>query len=163
MVDGPCSRVYQVNWGVKKSGREIIWNIDQDVNLVIFALMPPKTKLSEDTIPSSDDEPSFEQSSSNKRARPKNSFQPPSSQSTTNPPSSPSKNADNEIFFELSKKRRVTVRKWRAGILVDIREYWGDEGDLKPGKKGISLTIDQWNTLKDLVPDIDDAITRLPK
>lgn len=128
--------------------------------------MPPKTKLSDDTILSSDEEPSFSQSSINKKARstkPINSSQTPSSQSTTNTPSSPSKNVDSEVFFELSKKRRVTVRKWRTTTLVDIREYWGDEDDLKPGKKGISLSLDQWSMLKDLIPDIDNAITQLPK
>lgn len=124
--------------------------------------MPPKTKLSEDTIDSSDEEPSLGQSSTSKKAR-SNKPITSSQSTTTNPPSSPSKNADNDVFFELSKKRRVTIRKWRTTTLVDIREYWGDDDDLKPGKKGISLSIDQWNMLKGLIADIDDAITQLSK
>lgn len=83
------------------------------------------------------------------------------------------------VVFELSTKRRVTVRKWRAAVLIDIREYYDDDGVSKPGKKGevllvctvrrcgradslacpgISLAKDQWRALQGLAPAIDEAI-----
>jgi hypothetical protein len=31
----------------------------------------------------------------------------------------------------------------KGATLIDIREYYGAEGDEKPGKKGISLTVQQ--------------------
>jgi hypothetical protein len=42
-----------------------------------------------------------------------------------------------EAVFELSAKRRVTVRKWRTAVLVDLREFYDDHGTAKPGKKGV--------------------------
>lgn len=66
--------------------------------------------------------------------------------------------AQGEPFFELSSKRRITVRRWKKSILVDIREYWDDGGQLRPGKKGISLSLDQWQQLMKLGPSIDRAI-----
>jgi hypothetical protein len=45
-------------------------------------------------------------------------------------------NEQGEDVFELSTKRRVTVRKWKAMKFVDIREFYDDDGEVKPGKKG---------------------------
>lgn len=41
-------------------------------------------------------------------------------------------------FFpvKLSAKRQVTVRDFRGAVLIDIREYYDDQGVSKPGKKG---------------------------
>jgi Transcriptional Coactivator p15 (PC4) len=35
------------------------------------------------------------------------------------------------------------VRSFKGVPLIDIREFYGAEGDEKPGKKGISLTLEQ--------------------
>lgn len=73
-------------------------------------------------------------------------------------PSESQTNADGETFFELSKLRRVTLRKWRGKPLVDIREFWEDSGTLKPGKKGISLTVDQWTQLLKIAPSVSKCL-----
>jgi hypothetical protein len=43
----------------------------------------------------------------------------------------------------LGKKKRATVRSFKGTDLLDIREFYGADGDEKPGKKGISLTREQ--------------------
>ncbi|KAI9998894.1 hypothetical protein PInf_003554 [Phytophthora infestans] len=63
-----------------------------------------------------------------------------------------------EVVFELSSKRRVTVRKWKGMKFVDIREYYDDKGQAKPGKKGISLSPDQWEKLFGFSDAIAEAI-----
>jgi hypothetical protein len=108
-----------------------------------MASMAKKHKLSQDVISDSDAEES--------------------SKDTPTPKSmdSSQKNSDGEIYFELTSRRRVTVRRWKASTLIDIREFWGDDGDLKPGKKGISLTLDQWKQLLELTPEIEASIASL--
>ncbi|XP_043094116.1 SUB1 regulator of transcription b [Puntigrus tetrazona] len=69
-------------------------------------------------------------------------------------------NEDN--MFQIGKLRYVSVRDFKGKVLIDIREYWMDQaGEMKPGKKGISLNPEQWNQLKEQMSDIDDAIRRL--
>ncbi|PAV18686.1 RNA polymerase II transcriptional coactivator [Pyrrhoderma noxium] len=70
-------------------------------------------------------------------------------------------NTEGEKFVDLGKKKRATVRSFRGTTLIDIREFWGDNDDLKPGKKGISLSLEQWNELKSNADSIDDLIRQL--
>ncbi|KAK2911835.1 hypothetical protein QQF64_027689 [Cirrhinus molitorella] len=71
------------------------------------------------------------------------------------------KNSDDNLF-QIGKLRYVSVRDFKGKVLIDIREYWMDQaGEMKPGKKGISLNPEQWNQLKEQMSDIDDAIRRL--
>ena len=50
---------------------------------------------------------------------------------------------DGEKYIDLGKKKRATVRSFKGTALVDIREFYGADGAEKPGKKGISLTLEQ--------------------
>ncbi|CAG8577405.1 13204_t:CDS:2 [Funneliformis caledonium] len=71
-------------------------------------------------------------------------------------------NNDGETYFKLSEKKRVTVREWRNMVLIDFREFFQTkDGNTQPTKKGISLQLEQWNKLKQLIHDIDDEIRKL--
>ncbi|TDH72909.1 hypothetical protein CCR75_008306 [Bremia lactucae] len=65
---------------------------------------------------------------------------------------------DSSMAFVLSRKRRVTVRKWKGMKLIDIREFYDDQNVAKPGKKGISLSPEQWEKLNDFSDAINEAI-----
>jgi len=64
--------------------------------------------------------------------------------------------SEGDKYIELGKKKRATVRSFKGTPLIDIREFYGADGDEKPGKKGISLTLEQWETLKSGSSTIDD-------
>ncbi|KAL1301137.1 hypothetical protein HN51_045767 [Arachis hypogaea] len=70
-----------------------------------------------------------------------------------------SEDPDSIVVCEISKNRRVSVRNWQGKIVVDIREFYVKDGKQLPGKKGISLTMDQWNVLRNHVEEIDKAVT----
>ncbi|KAF5317170.1 hypothetical protein D9611_003962 [Ephemerocybe angulata] len=76
-----------------------------------------------------------------------------------------SKNKDGEKYLDLGKKKHATVRSFKNIPLLDIREFYVDKasGEDRPGKKGISLTLDQWNTLKEATSTIDKLFLELKK
>lgn len=65
--------------------------------------------------------------------------------------------------FELGKNKRVTIRRFKNINLIDIREYYLDQasGDMKPGKKGISLTEEQYDQLIRHRSEIENALIDL--
>ncbi|GAV70859.1 PC4 domain-containing protein [Cephalotus follicularis] len=77
------------------------------------------------------------------------------------PPKKASKTTDDNddiVVCEISKNRKVTVRNYQGKVWVDIREFYLKDGKSLPGKKGISLNVDQWNVLRDHAEEIDKAL-----
>lgn len=81
-----------------------------------------------------------------------------------NPPKKSSRTDDCDeddgsiVVCEISKNRRVSVRSFGGKIMVDIREFYVKDGKQMPGRKGISLSMDQWNVLRDHADEIDEAV-----
>ncbi|KAL0332615.1 UNVERIFIED_CONTAM: RNA polymerase II transcriptional coactivator KIWI [Sesamum calycinum] len=73
-------------------------------------------------------------------------------------PDDDSDESDSIFICELSKNRKVSVRNWMGKVVVDIREFYFKDGKEFPGKKGISLSMDQWKILRDHVDEIDKEI-----
>lgn len=46
-------------------------------------------------------------------------------------------------------------------VYIDIREYFENEGQILPTKKGISLNTNVWEKLKSSIDEIDGAIVKI--
>lgn len=56
--------------------------------------------------------------------------------------------------------RRVTVRKLRNAVFVDLREHYFDkDGAAHPGKKGLCLTQEQFEALMSMGEEIREALS----
>ncbi|KAK7183296.1 transcriptional coactivator p15 family protein [Paraphaeosphaeria sporulosa] len=64
------------------------------------------------------------------------------------------------VALKANGTRRVTVSDFKGQTLVSIREYYEDksDGQMKPGKKGISLPIDQYNALLAAAPLLEAVL-----
>ncbi|XP_029157245.1 activated RNA polymerase II transcriptional coactivator p15 [Nylanderia fulva] len=68
------------------------------------------------------------------------------------------KKEDENTVWDLGNNRQVTVRDFRGKYYVDIREmYYDKDGDLKPGKKGICLNLQQWRKFMSVVEEVDNV------
>ena len=55
----------------------------------------------------------------------------------------------------------ISVFKGKVG--VNIREYYIDKnsGEERPSKKGVNLSLEQWDLVKQLIPKIDRGIQKM--
>lgn len=58
----------------------------------------------------------------------------------------------------LEKLRQVRINEFRGRKMVDIREHYEKNGEILPGKKGISLSIQQWKQLLEMADEITRAV-----
>ncbi|KAG1732223.1 transcriptional Coactivator p15-domain-containing protein [Suillus paluster] len=128
----------------------------------------PSDDEGDDFEQSEDDQPKNKTKASKATERPVTIKKPKITTSGSQSPSSSKKKSTNdngvevftssegERYIQLGQKKRVTVREFKGKILVDIREFYGKDGEEeKPGKKGISLNPDQWASLKKSMDTID--------
>lgn len=82
------------------------------------------------------------------------------------------------LFHQLGNKRRIGTSSFKNTLLVNIREYYEADGELKPGKKvnqtsrlhrsnlpltphqGISLTVDQYRALVKAIPQLNESLRK---
>ena len=50
------------------------------------------------------------------------------------------------------------MNTYRGQRRVDLREYYQQNGEWKPGRKGISLSAAEWEKLKALVAQVDEEL-----
>ena len=64
-------------------------------------------------------------------------------------------------MFQLTNGNKfVCVNEWQGATQIHIRNYFKvpENGNLIPTKKGVTLTIDEWNVLKAQIDHIDAMI-----
>ncbi|GMR45096.1 hypothetical protein PMAYCL1PPCAC_15291 [Pristionchus mayeri] len=69
------------------------------------------------------------------------------------------KNAEGVEMVEIGKMKYACVRSFKGQTYIDIREYYMDkDGQMKPGKKGISLSTEQYANFKKTIGYIDGKL-----
>lgn len=76
------------------------------------------------------------------------------------PSSKPQRDSDNNTYWEISKARRVTISDFKGKKMVSIREYYEKDGSWLPGKKGITMTLEQYGQLLEFLPAIEKELVK---
>ncbi|KAK0615878.1 transcriptional Coactivator p15-domain-containing protein [Bombardia bombarda] len=64
--------------------------------------------------------------------------------------------ADGNAYWDIGNHRRVGTSEFKGKTLVNIREYYTTaDGELRPGKKGISLSLEQYKNLLQIIPKLN--------
>ncbi|KAK4164822.1 RNA polymerase [Cladorrhinum sp. PSN259] len=67
--------------------------------------------------------------------------------------------AEGNNYWEIGTNRRIGSSKFKNTTLVNIREYYNTpDGEARPGKKGISLSLDQYNALLRAIPKLNEEL-----
>ncbi|KUM58612.1 hypothetical protein ACN42_g8545 [Penicillium freii] len=94
--------------------------------------------------------------SSESGAEPDNNVRPKKAKVNTTAEAKTDSNGDR--YWEISKMRRVTISSFRGKTQVNVREYYEKDGQELPGKKGISMPVDQFAAIISILPEIEQTL-----
>ncbi|KAI9643404.1 hypothetical protein NHQ30_008023 [Ciborinia camelliae] len=57
--------------------------------------------------------------------------------------------------------RKIELSEFKGQTLINIREFYEKDGKALPGKKGISLTVDQYKNLLQFIPQINSSLKKM--
>ncbi|KAK3989301.1 RNA polymerase [Cladorrhinum sp. PSN332] len=67
--------------------------------------------------------------------------------------------AEGNNYWEIGTNRRIGSSKFKNATLVNIREYYTTpDGESRPGKKGISLSLEQYKALLKAIPQLNEEL-----
>ncbi|KIJ25327.1 hypothetical protein M422DRAFT_38815 [Sphaerobolus stellatus SS14] len=70
------------------------------------------------------------------------------------------KDDEGNYYVDLGSMKRATVSQFKGKANLNIREYYTDKpsGQLRPGKKGITLNVTQWETLLSVTNSLTEKL-----
>ncbi|CAD8048131.1 unnamed protein product [Paramecium primaurelia] len=70
---------------------------------------------------------------------------------------------DGQYFFDLTTYKKIAISKFKGNTMISLREYFDKDGQMLPTKKGITLSLDNWEKFKQYIGEIDECINKLKK
>ncbi|EEQ83505.1 hypothetical protein RJZ56_005672 [Blastomyces dermatitidis] len=77
---------------------------------------------------------------------------------TSFPTSEKKIDSNGDFYWNISRFRRLTVSSFKGRTMVSVREYYEKDGQELPGKKGISMPLEQFNAMVQLLPNVEAVI-----
>jgi len=56
---------------------------------------------------------------------------------------------------------KITPSEFKGKLYVGVRQWYEQNGELKPGNKGINLTIEEWNEIVNNLDTIQKEIAEI--
>ncbi|PPJ57982.1 hypothetical protein CBER1_11469 [Cercospora berteroae] len=75
-------------------------------------------------------------------------------------PATMEKDKDGGVYWAIANKRRVQLTEFKGTLMVGIREFYEKDGEMLPGKKGISMTLEQFDAVLGVLPELEREVKK---